>query len=304
MLISTTQSNLNCLYESSQWIADGTFSSVPVIFKQLYTLHGWKNMKMLPLVYILLPNKKKHLYTEALTVLKNHMPTLEPTRVMLDFQNGSLNAFKIVFPNAKIIGFLFHYSQCLWRNVQLTGLQRKYNTDTRFALNIRMLLALSFVPIDDVRSAFDQLVETKYYKDHEDELHGILDYFERTWIGVLSRSGKSRLKPYFALSLWNYYEAVINDLIRSNNAVERWHRSFNKKVRVAHASFNKFIDVIKSKQIKTDVLITQADTGLGIASKRRREYVDLEYRLKNIVLSYDRNKIIKYLHDIATILML
>ncbi|XP_057340604.1 uncharacterized protein LOC130677765 [Microplitis mediator] len=167
-----------------------------------------------------------------------------------------------------------------------------------------MLLALSFVPIDDVRSAFDQLVETKYYKDHEAELHGILDYFERTWIGVLSRSGKSRLKPYFALRLWNYYEAVINDLIRSNNAVEGWHNSFNKQVRVAHASFNKFIDVIKSEQIKTDVFITQADIGLGIASKRRREYVDLDNRLKNTVLSYDRNKIIKYLHDIATILML
>lgn len=48
----------------------------------------------------------------------------------------------------------------------------------------------------------------------------------------------------------------------------------------------------------------QANSGLSIASKRKREYLDLDYRLKNIVSSYDPNHTLQYLHDIAAILRL
>ena len=40
ILIFTTVANINYLNQSFIWIMDGTFKTVPIIFKQLYTIHG------------------------------------------------------------------------------------------------------------------------------------------------------------------------------------------------------------------------------------------------------------------------
>ncbi|CAI2195506.1 15955_t:CDS:2, partial [Funneliformis geosporum] len=39
LLIFTTSANINYLAQSSIWIMDGTFKTIPNIFKQLYTIH-------------------------------------------------------------------------------------------------------------------------------------------------------------------------------------------------------------------------------------------------------------------------
>ncbi|XP_014298656.1 uncharacterized protein LOC106693842 [Microplitis demolitor] len=173
-------------------------------------------------------------------------------------------------------------------------MQCSYNSDVRFALNIRMLLALAFVPINDVEDVFSELAESQFFVDNEVELHRLLDYFERTWVGVLSRSGKKRLKPEYEISLWNCYNAVINDELRSNNAIEGWHISINNKVRAIHASICRFLKAIVNAQSISESLITQANTGLGIASKRRRQYSNNNARLKNIASSYDHDMQVQY----------
>ena len=51
-------------------------------------------------------------------------------------------------------GCLFHFGQCVWRQVQALGLQTKYKA---FNLSVRKLIALAFLPIVDVVRAFDML---------------------------------------------------------------------------------------------------------------------------------------------------
>lgn len=65
-LIFTTNRNLKVLKKCSIWQADGTFKCVPLIFKQLYTIHGIFKKKTVPLIYLLLPNKKKKLLINLL----------------------------------------------------------------------------------------------------------------------------------------------------------------------------------------------------------------------------------------------
>lgn len=84
-LIFATQENLNALVESQEWASDGTFSSVPSIFKQLYTVHGFVNGKSLSLVYVLMPNKNEDTYFKVLFVLKDHLPGGNVKRMMVDF---------------------------------------------------------------------------------------------------------------------------------------------------------------------------------------------------------------------------
>jgi hypothetical protein len=57
-----------------------------------------------------------------------------------------MNAVKSEFPNTSINGCFFHLSQCIWHHLQEAGLQKNYIQDSEFALHIRMLPALAFVP--------------------------------------------------------------------------------------------------------------------------------------------------------------
>ena len=72
------------------------------------------------------------------------------------------------------LGCLFHFGQCIWRNIQSHGLQNKYQADKSFYLNIKKLIALSFVPISDVIKAFELIVD-----DFDDDAEPFLDYFEK-----------------------------------------------------------------------------------------------------------------------------
>lgn len=301
-IIFATKQNLDILADCKQWAGDGTFSSVPSIFKQLYTIHGMVKGKLLPLVYILMPDKNEESYSNVLSVLKNYLPHSNVERMMVDFEIAFINAFKLCFPNVHIAGCYFHFTQCVWRHVQCVGLQRSYNNDVNFALNVRMLMALAFVPVHDVKNAFNQLIACKFYEDNEVVLDPLISYFEHNWIGVVTRNRNRRLKPFFSLDLWNCNQAVLENLMRTNNSLEGWHNSFNNKVRVSHASMSKFITVIKYEQALTETIISQLNTGLNITAKRRKTYKDIDCRLESCVSKYDPNNILQYLHNIACIL--
>ncbi len=54
--------------------------------------------------------------------------------------------------------------------------------------------------------------------------------------------------PLFALSLWNCYTAVTDNLPKANNSVESWHRGFSQLLGAHHPSIWKFIDGLKKEQ--------------------------------------------------------
>ncbi|XP_034944254.1 uncharacterized protein, partial [Chelonus insularis] len=148
---------------------------------------------------------------------------------MVDFERPFMDAIKETYPGIKISGCHFHFTQCVWRHIQLCGLQARYNKDVTFALNLKLLMALAYVPVNDVISAYEI----------------------------------KRDKPLFEPKLWNYYRAVVDDRITSNNLMEGWHNSFNQRVSVSHATVNKFLDAIKDEQTKTEMLMAQIDTGFN-----------------------------------------
>ena len=50
---------------------DGTFYSVPKLFYQLYTLHGFYKNEMIPFIYILLPDKKEQTYLRMFRLIQD-----------------------------------------------------------------------------------------------------------------------------------------------------------------------------------------------------------------------------------------
>lgn len=74
--------------------------------------------------------------------------------------------------------------QSVWRRVQSLGLQNKYVNDDAFRLNVNKLLALAFVPVDDVSRAYSSMIVE--FDQDADEL---LEYFEKTWVGQKKARG-------------------------------------------------------------------------------------------------------------------
>ena len=158
MLIYATRNFLTILRKSNNWYCDGTFKVVPEVFFQLYTIHGDLGGLTLPCVYILLLNKEETTYDAAFQKLFELEPGLNPMSIMIDFEKVAINALENNFISV-INGCFFHLSQKLYRKVQAEGLSRNYQEIPEFALKIKMLPILAFIPEMDVINCFNLLMQ-------------------------------------------------------------------------------------------------------------------------------------------------
>ena len=119
MLLFATERNFRLLMQSQEWYANGTFKSSPLLFDQLYTTHGVLGNSVMPAVFALLPNKSQDTYERLLAAVKQLMPAAAPQSVLTDFEPAALNAFRNEYPNVVHRGCFFHFSQCIYRNLQI-----------------------------------------------------------------------------------------------------------------------------------------------------------------------------------------
>ena len=125
----------------------------------------------------------------------------------------------------------------------------------------------------------------------------VVDYFEDTYIGRLRPGGHCRATVIWS-GFWNMYDQTIGDLLRTNNAVEGWHRRFQANVGAYHPNVWKFIDILKREQSLNHVNISQARAGHQPEPQRRR-YQDSNRRIKNIVQDYHNMDRLQYLRGLA-----
>ena len=74
ILIFSTLDNLAQLSSSKHWYADGTFKTSPSLFEQFFVIHGSLGEHVLPLVYILTPNRTRSTYDRALEAFASAFP--------------------------------------------------------------------------------------------------------------------------------------------------------------------------------------------------------------------------------------
>src|SRR5690606_15088371 len=153
-----------------------------------------------------------------------------PKTFLFDFEKASWLACESTFGALVDVGAcLFHLAQSVYRKVVSCGLQTAYRDDESICLNVKMLVALAFVPEDDLIESFNLLAE-----QCPPALLDVLDYFERTYIGAVI--GGQRQHPLFAPKNWNQWERVNEDLPRTNNALEEWHNAFQNAIGCSHPS--------------------------------------------------------------------
>ena len=121
----------------------------------------------------------------------------------------------------------------MWRQVQNKGLTTKYNADEYFRLNIKKLIALAFVPLDQIITVFDLIVNQLDDDDNDDLIdflkkHGLISQKEEVMffsiLELLKRHstfpGTGRKNPQFDHKLWIIHDHIVANLTRSNNSVE------------------------------------------------------------------------------------
>ena len=154
-----------------------------------------------------------------------------------------------------------------------------------------MIPALSFVPVQDVIIAFDELCNHCGIDEQP-----VLDYFETNYIGE-QRRGR-RLPPLFPHELWNMHNRVLNELPRTNNNLEGWHTRFSTMFRQTHPSIWEFIDKLNLDASHNRMLMAQMLAGAP-PPPQKRVYRDVNARIVTLVQGYNNGNIIPFLRGIS-----
>ena len=235
-------------------------------------------------------NKLQSTYDELLKKLKEIEPELDPSSIMVDFEKAPINALEENFL-AVISGCVFHLSQSIYRQIQSRGLATLYLEDEEFAIKIKMLASLAFVPEYEVIDCFTILMGDFPVSGKE-----IAEYFEVNYIGK-RRVDQSRRIPPFPIRIWNMFTRVRSRLLRTNNSIEGWHNAFKSGITCPHPSFVKLLMHLQHEQSLQEATLVRWETGEVPRTSKHSESRNL--RILRLVEDYDNREILTYLRGIA-----
>ena len=150
LVLFAADHDLRILQATQHWASDGTFKVAPDQDDQLYTIHAMEGAKFRPCVFALMSGRSEAHYRDLIQHVKElcqPFGDLQPETIMTDFELAAIKSLSHHFPQTELNGCLFHLGQSVWRHVQQEGLQPLYIADHQFALRVRSLIALAFVPI-------------------------------------------------------------------------------------------------------------------------------------------------------------
>ena len=116
MFMFGTATNLQLFEQYPHWFVDRTFKIAPKIFLQVFTIYALIDNRSIPLIYVLMGKKLQADYERVFQKALELRPSLTPISIKIDFERGSMKS--TVFPNATVLGCLFHIGQSLWRRIQ------------------------------------------------------------------------------------------------------------------------------------------------------------------------------------------
>ncbi|CAF1545449.1 unnamed protein product [Adineta ricciae] len=306
ILVFTTMENLKWLQNAKFWIMDGTFKTVPTLFRQLYTIHapagGSVNFQIVPLVYALMTLKSEELYQKLFEVLNElaneNQLELNPEYILTDFEKGAVNAVKSEFPNAQIKGCHFHLGQSVYRHVQSAGLAKAYGDDENLSLLIRYIPALAFLHPVKIPEAFDE-VKDSLPSDAEPIIEWFEDNYVRGKIKKLMRNGSiQRYEPLVPPAMWSVFDNTEFAFPRTQNKVDAWHRRWEILIPRSHVGIFTMIKQIQKEQSIVEMEIEKSMRGEP-APKKRKEDEDREIRIKNVIIDRDNRTTMDFLRGIA-----
>lgn len=249
IIIFSCKTNLFFLSSASHLFVDGTFEYCPKYFLQLFTIHGLKNDRSIPLVFCLLPNKTTASYNLVFKYLKEeclklNLP-LTPETITADFESAIHKAISQAFTQTAIRGCRFHLGQSFYRKIKEIGLstayQNKSGEDTEISTFLTYIFGLPFLDPKDVGDVF--ALDLAEIKPEDQRVTKFCDYLVENYI-----DSDSMFPPH----IWAEHSASLQ---KTTNACESFHSKYNSSFYCAHPNINVFLNVLLGFQIDTYIKI-------------------------------------------------
>ena len=215
----------------------------------------------------------------------------------MDFEIARITTFRNCFPTAQIQGCFFHLVQNYKNKLVQKRLKKKYDTDATFALWVRMVPAVAFVPLDRVDEALMDLSQVL-----PNELQPLYENFEKYYVDrILAVQPNGRLvraTPMFPQTSWNLFERTLRGEGRTNNFAEAAHRRLKKEFNADHPSLWRFIDGLRAVQHQRDAVLKRSVTG-SLPTPKKRRYLEIDKNLLHLVNTITTRTNVEFLRGIA-----
>lgn len=255
-LIYCSQEQLIYLRKSKTWLIDGTFRCAPRDFNQMISIRGMISGKAYALAFIIINSKRERLYQKAFEILREKL-NCSPQNIITDFEKGLIGATKMVFPEAHNYGCQFHHSQATWRKVQELGLASDFHNNEQIRIVYKKLMSLSFFPETEVLAVFNHLKTSFLLEATNEGVKTFINYFEKNYIMGTESS-------HYNINFWSCYHRVVNNIPRTINSSEAWHRSVNFQTVVKHPNLAKLVEVLQTEEDLTSFSLTRVCSGVEV----------------------------------------
>ena len=108
VMIFRRDNHRNWVQDIDRVFIGGTFTLAPPLFSQVFVILAKRAEYLLPVMYVLLPNKRQETYDGLFGLIKKIWPLFNPTSISLDFEMAVMNSVRQAFPRAELHGCLFH----------------------------------------------------------------------------------------------------------------------------------------------------------------------------------------------------
>ena len=158
----------------------------------------------------LMSSKRKRDYKKVFKVIKKLLPNTKVKKMVADFQSSIWQGFLSVCPNADVQGCVFYWTQAIWRKMGELGLQKPYQSKKPLYCFCRKLMALPFLPHENINGAFQKL---RNLYDGYEGLTRLCSYINRQWM----------TNQLFTPPRWS----IFMQPMQTNNDVEGWLKRMN-----------------------------------------------------------------------------
>lgn len=248
---------------------DGTFRCVPKGFHQCVVVMAEDRARCLfvPVYYVLCSNRTEETYWELLDqVIKSTDNNLQPAEVVCDFELGLIKGVQAQFPNAEVIGCLFHFKQALRRKMKKLHIPDR---EVSVAMAKGVLDILTVIEQDKVEGVGIAWVKAEIkarcnrlgHHYSRKKWRSFWVYFRSTWL------------ERYSVEEWNVNGLEGTLVARTNNPLERFNRELNAVFKT-HPDMPTFVRTIR--EISEDYVRKQLHTTIGLRRRAQRSLPSFE----------------------------
>lgn len=188
----------------------------------------------------------KKLFGKIKHIAQQNSIVIEPKFIISDFELAVIKATSEIFAPTVNKTCFFHFSQNIWRKVQSLSLSKLYGENTEFSLKIRHLTALAFLTPQEIPGAFAML-----RKIMPEDAKELIEWFDDFYVNGKEKrryGRKIRSNPLFPQEIWSVEENNREQIPRTSNQIEAWHRRFESIVTVRSPSLFVIVDEFRKEQ--------------------------------------------------------